>query len=57
MTLRGGRSKSSWEDEKKQGEYQVQGEKKKEERELEVAGSKSKDDDLVVPSTAQDSDE
>ena len=47
---------SSWEDEKKQEEYQGQGEKKKEERELEVAGSKSKEDDLVVPSTVQDSD-
>ena len=48
---------SSWEDEKRQEEYRVQGKKKKEEGELEVAGSKSKEDDLVVPSTVQDSDE
>ena len=47
---------SSWENEKRQGEYRVQEEKKKEEGELEVADSKSKEDDLVVPSTVQDSD-
>ena len=48
---------SSWENEKKQGEYQVQGEKKKETGGgFEVADSKSKEDSLVVPSTVQDSD-
>ena len=47
---------SSWENEKRQGECRVQGEKKKEEGEFEVADSKSKEDNLVVPSTVQDSD-